>query len=435
MQKVFHRRFKFLDWKLDISSSQLLLSYYLAGVGRVSEVLSLPQFNRENLAKHKTSIDKACELVHLLCGVSYYKAGLAANIEFQGAKPSQLMSQFVQKTWFHGLAELAYVNNVSLKDRICFNGNMQKPKALLSDATLVSLAPKALVALGGGKDSLVTVEELKHQNKEIFLFMVGSSELIKNVAQFIDRPLLQVQRKIDAKLIAYNKTAKGFNGHIPITAINSAIAVLCALLYGFDEVVFSNERSADSANTINADNELVNHQYSKSYEFEHDFSAIIKAEITPYLKYYSQQRSYSELAILKKFSQYPQYFPIFSSCNRNFHIDGSHNDQSLWCCDCPKCRFVFLGLAAFIDKQQLLVIFAKNMLNDASQQTGFAELLGVTGFKPFECVGDIEESQLAYNLIKNQTDWGDDLLIKYFSDKIPPTTPQQYQTIMNPTSQ
>ncbi len=421
MQKSFHHKFTFLDWYLDVDNHTLALNYQIEKLGKVTEVLSFPSFEFDQLVK--SEVDKACELIHLMCGVSYYKAGLAKEILFNSYQSSKLLAQFIEKTWKHGLAELAFENDVSLKDRISFSGgDFKRVSSLLFEPSLNKrvLTPlKSLVALGGGKDSLVTVEELKQQGKDITLFMVGNSELIKEVAEFIDLPLIQVHRKIAPKLIEYNKTGKGFNGHIPITAINSSIAILTALLFDCTEVVFSNEKSADSANTINSDGDEVNHQYSKSHEFEKDLSAILASEITPLIRYYSQQRSRSELEILEKFSHYPQYFPVFSSCNRNFHIDGSHNKNSKWCCNCPKCRFVFLGLAPFIEKIQLLEIFGHNLLDDLSQQKGFEELMGIQGFKPFECVGEIQESQDAFFKILKKDEWFGDKLVKVLKSKLP----------------
>ncbi len=421
MQKTFHQTFTFLDWHLDKTNHTLSLNYQIENLGKVTEVLSFPPFNSNKSLEKE--IDKACELIHLMCGVSYYKAGLAKEIRFDHYCPSKQMSQFVEKTWKHGLAELAFENGVSFKVSFfkgvstLLNKNLPAEELFLK-RVLTPLKKQALVPLGGGKDSLVTIEELKQQGKDIHLFMVGNSALIKQVAAFVDLPLIQVKRQIDLKLIEYNKIGEGFNGHVPITAIISSIAVLAALLFDCNEVVFSNEKSADSANTINSDGDEVNHQYSKSHEFEKDFSVILAKEITPNINYYSQQRKFSELEILEKFSHYPQFFPVFSSCNRNFHIDGSHNKTTKWCCDCPKCRFVFLGLAPFVEKSQLLAIFGNNLLDDLSQKNGFAELLGIQGFKPFECVGEIQESQQAFSMIQNRQAWKDDKLIRHFKESL-----------------
>ena len=412
MQKSFHKSFSFLNWELNEKNHTLILNYHIEKIGKVSEVLTFPNFKKPK----NNEINAACELIHLMCGVSYYKAGLAENIIFENKSPTNEMLAFTKKTWFHGLAELAFENKISLKDRLSFNINDNKNTGISLNKNRLA-SSNSLVAIGGGKDSLVTIEEIKAQGKNINLFMVGNSQLIKDVAKFIDLPLIQVHRKIDRKLIEYNKTGDGFNGHIPITAINSAIGVLTALLFDCNEVVFSNEKSADSANTINQDGDEVNHQYSKSHEFEKDFSNILFSEVTKNIDYYSQQRGFSELEILEKFSKYPQYFPVFSSCNRNFHIDGSRNKNKKWCGDCPKCRFIFLGLAPFVSKEQLLEIFGTNLLDNLAQKKGFEELLGIRGFKPFECVGEIEESQKAFEMIHERADWKNDALINIMDSK------------------
>jgi len=440
-----HKYFKFLDWELNDKKHQLLLNYEIEMVGTVTEVLTFPKYQLIDDKGHRTQINAACELIHLMCGVSYYKSGLARSIIFEHYHPTEELRQFVEKTWKHGLAELAYENNVTLDIDLMGSGEydfhhseMAKSNdlhSLISPSKEESVfsKTKSLVAIGGGKDSLVTIEELKQKGNDITLFMVGGSKLIKEVSAFTTLPLIQVHRKIDRQLLEYNRTGEGFNGHVPITAINSSIGVLTALLFDFDEVVFSNERSADFANTTNKEGDLVNHQYSKSMEFETDLSDYISSEITQKIKYYSQQRAFSELAILEKFSHYPQYFPVFSSCNRNFHIDGSHNKNTLWCGNCPKCRFVFLGLAPFVEKKQLLEIFDKDLLDDLSQKQGFEELLGIKGFKPFECVGEIRESQMAFNLIKNKADWQNDTLIQAFSQNVPELLKSEYQNIMKPS--
>jgi len=423
VENKVHQSFSFLDWELNLDKHQLSLHYSIEEIGQVTETLIFPAFNIKNIPME--TVNSVCDLIHLMCGISYYKAGLAKNIVFKNTFPNKNMAEFIEKTWFHGLGELAFENNISLKNHI----NILFDDNATSQPRHLNLSHKSLVPLGGGKDSLVTVEELKEQGKNISLFMVGNAALIKEVAEFIDLPLIQVKRKIDPKLIEYNKTTKGFNGHVPITAINSAIAVLTALLFDFNEIVFSNEKSADSANTVNTDGDEINHQYSKSNEFEKDFSDLLASEITPSLHYYSQQRECSELEILEKFSHYPQYFSIFSSCNRNFHINGSHNKNTKWCNNCPKCRFIFLGLAPFIDKTQLLAIFGHNLLDDMSQKQGFSELLGIQGYKPFECVGEISESQLAFDSLKNKAEWKNDSLVNYLTAKL--DTPEALLSLKN----
>ena len=221
MKNEFHKVFKFNDWQLNVSQFQLKLNYTIETIGQVTETLVFPTFNLAEFSdSRKKAIEKACELVHYLCGVSYYKSGLARKIEFNNEKPSKLIAKFVEKTWKYGLAEMAFENDISLKSHIDIPYSNQKQ----SDSHPLKLRKRSLVPIGGGKDSMVTIEEMKSLGKQFDLFMVGNSELIKSVAKTTGYHLVHVSRKIDEKLIIYNKQG-AFNGHVPITSINSAIAI------------------------------------------------------------------------------------------------------------------------------------------------------------------------------------------------------------------
>jgi hypothetical protein len=162
---------------------------------------------------------------------------------------------------------------------------------------------------------------------------------------------------------------------------------------------------------------VINHQRSKSLEFEKAFDTYVQKYLSPDLKYFSILRGMYEIKIAKEFAQHPQYFSAFSSCNRNFHIlsplssvpqSGAKGDaepmakqgdlsphSELWCNHCPKCAFVYSILRPRITHKQTLQIFGKELYEDASLEQLFKELLGISGIKPFECVGTNEEVILA----------------------------------------
>ncbi|MBL4894814.1 MAG: hypothetical protein JKY59_08130 [Emcibacter sp.] len=89
-----------------------------------------------------------------------------------------------------------------------------------------------------------------------------------------------------------------------------------------------------------------------------------------------------------------------------------------WCCDCPKCRFVFLALAPFIGKGGMVDIFGRDILNDKTQEDGFRELLGLKGHKPFECVGEIGECRLLLKSLALLPEWQDSALITALAPEI-----------------
>jgi hypothetical protein len=281
----------------------------------------------------------------------------------------------------------------------------------------VPSAARALVAIGGGKDSLVSIEALRALGVEQVVTWVGGSPLIRACAERTGLPTLAIERQLAPQLFDYNRQG-AWNGHIPVTAINSAILILAALLTGANQVVFSNERSASYGSLIEGAGE-VNHQWSKGWDFERDFAAEVRRRIDPELAYYSLLRPLSELAVARQFARLDHYDAHFSSCNRNFHLLGER-PASRWCGVCPKCHFVFLALAPFMPKPRLVAIFGRNLLDEAHQAPGFDALIEYREHKPFECVGEGRESRAAFAALAALPAWREDALVARFATEILP---------------
>jgi len=280
-----------------------------------------------------------------------------------------------------------------------------------------ALPRRSLVPIGGGKDSLVTVEMLKRVGEPATAVWVGDSALIGACAQRTGLPMLNIQRRLAPELFEYNRLG-AWNGHIPVTAINSAILICAAILYGFDAIVFSNERSASAA-TLEYEGQAVNHQWSKSLEFERLLREYANSHITPDLDYFSLLRPWSELAVTREFARCTLYDDVFSSCNRNFRI-RAERPADRWCGQCPKCHFVFLALAPFLAKPRLLAIFGRNLLDDAALAAGFDALLEYRDHKPFECVGEGRESRAAMYALSRRPEWREDAIVARFAETILP---------------
>jgi hypothetical protein len=227
---------------------------------------------------------------------------------------------------------------------------------------------------------------------------MGDLPLHALASKQVDAPRIIQTRQLDSKLFAMNKSGERYNGHVPITGILSFISLLTAYLYGFDEIVLSNEKSANIGNMM-LDSIEVNHQRSKSEGFETAFQAYVKKNISKEIRYYSILRPRSELRIVQEFCNYPQYFHSFSSCNRNFHLSGSQlSGEDLRCGKCPKCVFVYTMMRGFLPAEVVNEIFGKNLFADEALLPLFRELLGIEGCKPFECVGTNEEMIVALQL-------------------------------------
>lgn len=357
-------------------------------------------------AEHRQAFAQALKLLHLVAGVSYYKAGVPAQILVENAPLDAATAQLLDALYLHGLGEFAYQNKLDLREHIRFPyAGSHVPVAALG------LPQRSLVPVGGGKDSLVTVELLKQAGETATAAWVGNSPLIAACVVQTGLPGLNISRQLAPELFEYNK-AGAWNGHIPVTAINSAILAVAAVLYGYDSIVFSNERSASSA-TLEYAGFAVNHQWSKGWEFEQSLAAWLRSHVAADLNYCSLLRPLSELAVTRLFARESRYDGVFSSCNRNFRILGPR-PADRWCGQCPKCHFVFLALAPFLPKPRLLGIFGRNLLDDESQVQGFDALMEFREHKPFECVGEGRESRAALFALSQRPEWREDALVARF---------------------
>ena len=332
-------------------------------------------------------------LLALAAGTSYYKALVPATISVAGGlNPAE--RHFLAEVVKGGLAEFAFRNN--LPDALFPTITAPELPAPAAAAVAPSHA-RALVAVGGGKDSIVTLEGVRGV-ADVTLFSVNSYEPITRTAEASGLPLIQASRKLDPALFALNE-AGAHNGHVPVTAVNSLIGCLTALRGGMDTVVFANEASSSYGN-LEWHGVEVNHQWSKGIGFE----GLLREAVSPYgVDYVSFLRPLTELAIVRRFAALP-YLDVFTSCNRAFHLDASRRRN--WCGECPKCTFVFLMLSPFVPKTQMDSIFGKDLFVDAALRPLFLDLLAIgAGPKPFECVGEPSECRAAYTLLQAHPDW------------------------------
>ncbi len=356
-------------------------------------------------AYNEQALDAALRLLFVLAGVSYYKTAAPERVICRAYEIDAGAAQWFTHVYREGLGEFAFNNKLDMYTRAVFvPGSQNAPEPVALPKT-----GKVLVPVGGGKDSTVTLESLKQGGVDVTLFALGNAKPIMDTIALSGLSHVNVTRKLDPRLIEAN-AAGAYNGHVPITAILSAITIVCAVLYGYDAVVMSNEHSASAANLV-VNGHAVNHQYSKSFFFETEFDTYVKTRISPDLTYFSYLRPLSEIAIAARFSRLEKYHLVFRSCNTAFKQDETKRNKN-WCCNCPKCRFVFLAMAPFMEKQKLVDIFGINMLDDAAQIDGFAELCGLKDYKPFECVGEIEESATVLAMLATLPAWQNDAVIK-----------------------
>ena len=407
------RAFRFVRCSFDAETGVARLVYAFDEGPELTETVTIPGAPFALDATRAQAVEHAVRLLHLITGVSYYKAAVPNEIRIEGYAIDAATAVLMEQVYVHGLGEFAYRNGLSLHGRVRFPVATQAP----APAAAAGLREHALVAIGGGKDSLVSIEALRGAGVDQTVTWIGGSQLIAACAARTGLPTLNIGRALAPELFEYNRQG-AWNGHIPVTAINSAIMVLAALLHGVDQVVFSNERSASYGSMIPGTGE-VNHQWSKGWAFESAFGAYVQSHVAADLQYYSLLRPLSELAVARQFARTDHYDAHFSSCNRNFHLLGER-PTNRWCGVCPKCHFVFLALAPFMPKPRLVGIFGRNLLDDANQTGGFDALLEYQDHKPFECVGEGQESRAAMAALGDRPEWREDAIVARFNREIRP---------------
>ncbi len=344
------------------------------------------------------AFERALLHLHVAAGTSYYKTAAPPVVVVEDAALSPAGLTVHHHLYDEGLREFAVTNGLPVPRPVTIQPGYPRGGGAPSPSD--SPEPGLLVPIGGGKDSMVLIEAVRHLRPR--LFAVNPHPLVVELADRAGLELLVVRRRLDPGLDALNGSG-ALNGHVPITAIISFIAVVGSFLYGYDTIAMAVERSA-SEPTASVGGVPVNHQYSKSLEFEQLLRDLVVGDISPGLTYGSALRPYSELAIARTFAGLTGFHDVFCSCNTVFRQSASVGER--WCGNCPKCRFVGLMLAPFLGREQLTAILGTDLFADSGQVGGFDALLSDED-RPFECVGERRESAAALRILAGLPEWRD----------------------------
>lgn len=435
-------RFIYDSWSFDSNNGELLLKYSLDEQIFFTETITFPLSEIDTKTLKSASFRSAVDGLWIMSGISYFKAALPETIEFKNYDLHVEQKKFFEKIFLHGLGEFFYVNDIDPAGKINFGRTRSEtsvetkhfssisekksitypfplrepqgsvcPTKIEIPCTQKSLPSnaKTLLPIGGGKDSLVSAVLLDEAGIDYTPWMVGETQIQHDCCTKLGKIPLVIKRKICPNLIQLNKEG-ALNGHIPISSIWAFLSVVTALLTDHTHVALSNEASANTEN-LEFKGLKINHQYSKSLEFEQDFQRYVETFITSKkpVHYFSLLRNLREIDIAQIFADkcWHDYKDIFASCNRNFTISKKTKSLSpcqgrvgggfskKWCCNCPKCAFVFLILAPLVARSELIAVFGANLFIKPELTATFEELLGIRGHKPLECVGEIEECREA----------------------------------------
>ena len=375
---------------------RLIFNFIVPGLTEYHPYLEVDKFNIDSFSRYLVFHIGLIELI------SYWKCTCSKNVIIKAGYVDDDQMEWFKKTYYYGLGELFYTNgiDISIDEFMNIRCEAKKEKIAYPDYK----GTGNLIPIGGGKDSVVSLEILKGLDNDTFI--INPKEITLRCSQLggYEHPLT-VKRVLDKNMLELN--SKGLNGHTPFSACVSFIAYLSAYTHSKKYIALSNENSANESNVFGT---KINHQYSKTYEYEVDFNNYTNKYFKIDIHYFSLLRPLSEYQIGMLFSNYDKYHTTFKSCNV-----GSKKALWKWCCNCPKCLFVYTILAPFLYKEKLVRIFGEDLFTRKDLVDTFIGLIGYGNNKPFECVGTYSEVRYAVSRLIKKLD-NLPYLLQYYKD-------------------
>ena len=392
----------------DYADGTFTAHYTLRGIDAADDVAFAERVDFGTALGDRRPDERLLGLLALTCAPSYYKAAAPPRIDI--AFPTgEFEQQYLRELIAGGLGEFAYRNALPEALTPTVTGPVGERAPASTDDWDAEGDP--LVPVGGGKDSVVTIEALKRHGLKPMLFSVNKFDPIDRCIEVSGLDSLRVKRAIDRRLIELNE-AGAYNGHVPVTAINSVIGLIVADANDLGPVVLSNERSSNVGN-VSWQGHDVNHQWSKSIHYETLLrDTLARLGLNPD-RYFSLLRGLSESEIADRFRACTPYFRVFISCNRPFAIDAGRRGAT-WCGHCPKCLFVFVLMAPRLGRAEVETIFGRELFEARDNQPGFEDILGLGAHKPFECVGEYYEAAESMLAVLDDQEWSGLPLVEQF---------------------
>jgi UDP-N-acetyl-alpha-D-muramoyl-L-alanyl-L-glutamate epimerase len=337
--------------------------------------------------------DAAGFSIGMVEGISYWKSACPGRWEVHCGRMDEEQRAWWHRLLWHGLGEFRHCNNLhaTKQGMLCelVAGSEQPTPARVDRA---GDPARMLVPVGGGKDSLLTLQLLMRWGYDVIPFAInpGRATLRMLDALALLPRLVRVERTIDSRLIARN-AAGFFNGHTPFSAVMGFHAHVAGQALGCGGIALSNEGSADEPSVAE-----VNHQYSKTTAFEGDFRKYQERYLGQgAATYFSLLRPLNEAQIAGLLSQQQADPGLAVSCNR-------HLVEGVWCGACSKCLASALVLLPFLGNEWLYASFKTNPLGQETWWETLLGLIGATPEKPFDCVPSRMDIRVALSLVNTR---------------------------------
>lgn len=408
--RLQYPEFIFERFTIDEDIDNLTITYYfnIPGLTEFTPKIIIPKLplNQDNI--NNKFMEYLVFHVGLVELISYWKCCCSPHVIIKAGYLNQAQIDWFKKLYYYGQGEFFYVNNIDANIDDFMDITCEVKEIEYNYLNYQGIGN--LIPIGGGKDSVVSMELLKPEKLNNSCFIINPKPVMiecANIGGYDETNIIGIKRILDKRLIELN--TKGYlNGHTPFSALVAFLSYLTAYLSNRKHIILSNEGSANEATVIGT---KINHQYSKTYEFENDFNNYTKKYFKINIKYFSLLRPLSEFQIGMLFSKFEQYHTTFKSCNV-----GSKGETWQWCCNCPKCLFVYIILSPFLYKEKLVKIFGEDLYEKETLLNTFLELIGDAKTKPFECVGTIAEVRYALTMIINKYEHELPYLLKYYKD-------------------
>lgn len=417
-EKFFEFRSKYPEFiyeKYEIIDEEdnykLIFTFNIPNLASFTPTTLIPKKSLKNSNIDQEYFEELVFHVGLIELVSYFKCTCSPNVIIKCGYLDLEQINWFKKLYYNGLGEFLYQNGITISEEELMHITCLKEKRKLTEIEYQGVGN--LIPIGGGKDSVVTLELLNYEKEINSPFIINPKEVTINsckVDGYSEDDIIAIKRTIDKNLLELNK--QGFlNGHTPFSSLVAFLTYLCAYLSGKRYILLSNEASANEP-TVPGTN--INHQYSKTYEFESDFNYYTKKYFNIEIDYFSFLRPLHEIQIGMLFSRFEKYHNVVRSCNI-----GSKSVPWEWCCNCPKCLFVYIILSPFLKREQLINMFGEDLYCNTELLNTFIELLGYSKTKPFECIGTYHEVRLAVSLVIKNYEGELPYLLNYYNDNYP----------------
>lgn len=418
-------KFIYKDYSYQVQKKDLKISFYfkIPPDIRFRPKLTIKNISNSRFKKiEKEVLNNLVFNLGLIEMISYWKTTCSPQIKIEAGLLGRNKINWWKELIINGMGQFFYENKINWRKSKFISISSQNKNTKPLKIFKKGLKDEFLIPIGGGKDSAVSLEIIKKVGLSFTCFCLNPTANINEImkAAKCKNPVI-VKRKIDPKLLKLNR--QGFlNGHTPFSAYLAFLSVLVSVLFNKKQIAFSNERSSNEGNLKYLGKEI-NHQYSKSFDFEKNFRKYGQEYLVKNSEYFSLLRPLYTIQVAKIFSRYSKYFSSFLSCNEAFKTkSGIKKTTGKWCGECAKCLFVFAVLYPFIQKEKLIKIFGGNLFQNKKLLPLMRSLVGIKKYKPFECVGTREESLVAFYLSwKKANRVGErPFLLEYFENKILP---------------